>query len=41
MLDLDGNELAAHLVRLMDAAVDVVPWLVLQVLEPDYVIAVS
>jgi hypothetical protein len=41
MLDLDGNELAAHLVRLMDAVVDVVPWLVLQVLEPDYVAAVS
>jgi hypothetical protein len=36
MLDLDDNPTAAHLVRLMDAAVDVVPELVLQVLEPGY-----
>lgn len=37
MLDLDDNPLSSHLVRLMDAAVDVVPELVLQVLEPSYV----
>ena len=35
-LDLDRAPLASHLIRLMDAAVDVVPWLVLQALEPDY-----
>jgi hypothetical protein len=39
MLDLDEGPLASHLIRLMDAAVDVVPWLVLQVLEPGYVAA--
>jgi hypothetical protein len=41
MLDLDHNPIAAHLIRLMDAAVDVVPELVLRVLEPSYVAALS
>ncbi len=36
MLDLDDGALSSHLVRLMDAAVDVVPELVLQALEPSY-----
>ncbi|HSZ04448.1 MAG TPA: hypothetical protein VK778_04505 [Solirubrobacteraceae bacterium] len=36
MLDLDHGALSSHLVRLMDAAVDVVPELVLQALEPSY-----
>jgi hypothetical protein len=36
MLDLDRGPLSSHLVRLMDAAVDVVPELVLQALEPSY-----
>jgi hypothetical protein len=39
MLDLDEGPLSSHLVRLMDAAVDVVPSLVLEVLEPDYAIS--
>lgn len=34
---LDRGELSSHLVRLMDAAVDVIPELVLQALEPSYV----
>jgi hypothetical protein len=36
MLDLDVSPLSSHLVRLMDAAVGVVPELVLNVLEADY-----
>jgi hypothetical protein len=36
-LDLDEGELSSHVMRLMDAAVDTVAWLVLQVLEPSYV----
>lgn len=36
MLDLDAGKLSSHLVRLMDAAVDVVPELVLKALEPTY-----
>jgi hypothetical protein len=36
MLDLDDGALSSHLVRLMDAAVDVIPELVLQALEPSY-----
>jgi hypothetical protein len=36
MLDLDEGALSSHLVRLMDAAVEVVPELVLQALEPSY-----
>ncbi len=36
MLDLDRGELSSHLVRLMDAAVEVVPELVLKALEPSY-----
>jgi hypothetical protein len=36
MLDLDRGELSSHLVRLMDAAVEVVPELVLNALEPSY-----
>ena len=39
MLDLDHNPIASHLIRLMDAAVDVVPELVLHVLEPSYAAA--
>jgi len=37
MLDLDSDPHAAHLVRLMDDAIEVLPALVLQVLEPSYV----
>jgi hypothetical protein len=37
MIDLDRGPLSSHLVRLMDAAVDVVPELVLRALEPSYV----
>ena len=37
MLDLDHGPLSSHLVRLMDAAIDVVPELVLRALEPSYV----
>ncbi|MFZ1154672.1 MAG: hypothetical protein WAN93_07195 [Solirubrobacteraceae bacterium] len=35
-LDLDDGALSSHLVRLMDAAVNVIPELVLQALEPSY-----
>jgi hypothetical protein len=37
MLDLDHGPLSSHLVGLMDAAVNVVPELVLQALEPSHV----
>lgn len=37
MLDLDHSPLSSHLRRLMDAAVDVVPELVLQALDPSYI----
>jgi len=37
MLDLDHGALSSHLVRLLDAAVDVLPELVLRALEPSYV----
>lgn len=39
MLDLDRAPVSSHLVRMMDAAVDALPWLVLQALELDYVAA--
>ncbi len=39
MLNLDHGALSSHLVRFMDAAVDVVPELVLQALEPSYVMS--
>jgi hypothetical protein len=38
MLDLDRDPHAAHLVRLMEDVIDVLPALVLQVLEPSYVV---
>jgi hypothetical protein len=39
LANLDEGPLSSHLVRLMDAAVDIVPSLVLEVLEPDYAIS--
>lgn len=37
MLDLDNGRLSSRLMRLMDAAVDVVPELVLKALDQTYV----
>lgn len=37
MLELDDGRLSSHIVRLMDAAVNVVPELVLKALDPTYV----